>query len=75
MNQQTEIMVEDLKWWVKANLYKGVTLVMAAGFFLGWYDATLTGNTEELIVSSLFGALALPGMFLWISETRRAKLT
>ena len=67
--------LRDVEGYIADNLYKALTLIMSAGFFIGLHEGYATNNGAEITVAYIFGVLALIGGYCWIYDLRRSPVS
>ena len=61
-------MIAQITQYCERNMYKGLTLLMAAGFILGLWQNLDTGNGVGIDVAMVFGLYAGIGALLWAND-------
>ena len=68
INLPHRTMIAQITQYCERNMYKGLTLLMAAGFILSLWQNLDTGNGVGIDVAMVFGLYAGIGALLWAND-------
>lgn len=68
INLPHRTMIAQITQYCERNMYKGLTLLMAAGFILSLWQNLDAGNGVGIAVAMVFGLYAGIGALLWAND-------
>jgi len=68
INLPHRTMIAQITQYCERNMYKGLTLLMAAGFILSLWQNLDAGNGVGIDVAMVFGLFAGIGALLWAND-------